>query len=175
MLLQYSAEHHNGTPSTIKGLRIPRKSKHRAFLKSENIPSDVCPSLRSAMGSLAAEVAGDFRGAPRRPKFLCLHGFRTSGEIMRTQVVGKWPEEVTARLDLVFPDAPFPAEGKSDVDGIFPPPYYEWFQFDKVPPLPFPPNPSSISFFPPRFIPIVLSRVSWSTGTWMNASRILRT
>ncbi|KAG6477092.1 hypothetical protein ZIOFF_063368 [Zingiber officinale] len=83
------------------------------------------------MGSLAAEVAGDFGGAPRRPKFLCLHGFRTSGEIMRTQVVGKWPEEVTARLDLVFPDAPFPSEGKSDVDGIFPPPYYEWFQFDK--------------------------------------------
>ncbi|KAG6477419.1 esterase AGAP003155-like [Zingiber officinale] len=83
------------------------------------------------MGSLAAEVAADFGGAPRRPKFLCLHGFRTSGEIMRTQVVGKWPEEVTARLDLVFPDAPFPAEGKSDVDGIFPPPYYEWFQFDK--------------------------------------------
>jgi hypothetical protein len=80
------------------------------------------------MGSL---VAGDGVGA-RRPRFLCLHGFRTSGEIMRKQVVGKWPAEVTARLDLVFPDAPFPAEGKSDVDGIFDPPYYEWFQFDKV-------------------------------------------
>ncbi|KAM0893660.1 hypothetical protein ACQ4PT_024947 [Festuca glaucescens] len=73
------------------------------------------------MGSLGA----------RRPRFLCLHGFRTSGEIMRKQVVGKWPAEVTARLDLVFPDAPFPAEGKSDVEGIFDPPYYEWFQFDK--------------------------------------------
>ncbi|XP_047069635.1 esterase OVCA2-like [Lolium rigidum] len=79
------------------------------------------------MGSLAA---GGGVGA-RRPRFLCLHGFRTSGEIMRKQVVGKWPDEVTARLDLVFPDAPFPAEGKSDVDGIFDPPYYEWFQFDK--------------------------------------------
>jgi len=45
--------------------------------------------------------------------------------------VGKWPAEVTARLDLVFADAPFPAEGKSDVEGIFDPPYYEWFQFDK--------------------------------------------
>lgn len=70
---------------------------------------------------------------PRRPpRFLCLHGFRTSGEIMRKQVLGKWPADVTARLDLVFADAPFPAEGKSDVDGIFDPPYYEWFQFDKV-------------------------------------------
>ncbi|KAI4963896.1 hypothetical protein ZWY2020_010307 [Hordeum vulgare] len=32
--------------------------------------------------------------------------------------------------------------GKSDVDGIFDPPYYEWFQFDKVlhpPPSPLPP------------------------------------
>ncbi|XP_047069110.1 esterase AGAP003155-like [Lolium rigidum] len=80
------------------------------------------------MGSLGG--AGGGVGA-RRPRFLCLHGFRTSGEIMRKQVVGKWPAEVTARLDLVFPDAPFPAEGKSDVDGIFDPPYYEWFQFDK--------------------------------------------
>ncbi|KAJ6814682.1 putative leucine-rich repeat receptor-like protein kinase [Iris pallida] len=70
-------------------------------------------------------------GGGRKPRLLCLHGFRTSGDIMRTQVVGKWPGAVTARLDLVFADAPFPAEGKSDVDGIFPPPYYEWFQFDK--------------------------------------------
>jgi hypothetical protein len=87
------------------------------------------------MGSLGG---GEGVGA-RRPRFLCLHGFRTSGEIMRAQVVGKWPTEVTARLDLVFPDAPFPAEGKSEVEGIFGPPYYEWFQFDKVrPSLPLP-------------------------------------
>ncbi|KAK8717356.1 hypothetical protein V6N13_044627 [Hibiscus sabdariffa] len=32
------------------------------------------------------------------------------------------------RLDLVFLDAPFPALGKSDVEGIFDPPYFEWFQ-----------------------------------------------
>ncbi|KAJ8479986.1 hypothetical protein OPV22_023713 [Ensete ventricosum] len=82
------------------------------------------------MGSLAEADEG-INHPRRRPRFLCLHGFRTSGAIMRTQVVGKWPEEVTARLDLVFPDAPFPAEGKSDVEGIFSPPYYEWFQFDK--------------------------------------------
>ncbi|KAI5022559.1 hypothetical protein ZWY2020_059289 [Hordeum vulgare] len=45
---------------------------------------------------------------------------------------GNWPAEVTACFDLVFADAPFPAEGKSNVEGIFDPPYYEWFQFDKV-------------------------------------------
>ncbi|KAL0908622.1 hypothetical protein M5K25_023126 [Dendrobium thyrsiflorum] len=67
----------------------------------------------------------------RRPRFLCLHGFRTSGEIMRKQVLGKWPDRVTARLDLFFADGSFPAEGKSEVEGIFDPPYYEWFQFIK--------------------------------------------
>ncbi|KAI5016291.1 hypothetical protein ZWY2020_006142 [Hordeum vulgare] len=77
------------------------------------------------MGSLAGRVVA------RRPRFLCLHGFRTSGEIMLKRV-GNWPAEVTARFDLVFADAPFPAEGKSDVDDIFHPPYYEWFQFDKL-------------------------------------------
>ncbi|VVA92527.1 unnamed protein product [Arabis nemorensis] len=66
----------------------------------------------------------------RKPRFLCLHGFRTSGEIMKTQL-HKWPQSVLDRLDLVFLDAPFPCQGKSDVDGIFDPPYYEWFQFNK--------------------------------------------
>ena len=44
----------------------------------------------------------------------------------------KWPQSVLDRLDLVFLDAPFPCQGKSDVEGIFDPPYYEWFQFNKV-------------------------------------------
>ncbi|KAI4321115.1 hypothetical protein MLD38_034535 [Melastoma candidum] len=42
----------------------------------------------------------------RKPRMLCLHGFRTSGDILKKQ-------------------------GKSDVEGIFDPPYYEWFQFNK--------------------------------------------
>lgn len=50
---------------------------------------------------------------------------------MRTQVMGKWPNSVTSRLDLFFADGPFPAEGKSEVEGLFDPPYYEWFQFNK--------------------------------------------
>lgn len=67
----------------------------------------------------------------RKPRLLCLHGFRTSGEILKKQV-HKWPESVVQKLDLVFLDAPYPAQGKSDVEGIFEPPYYEWFQFNKV-------------------------------------------
>nr|VDD05519.1 unnamed protein product [Brassica rapa] len=66
----------------------------------------------------------------RKPRFLCLHGFRTSAEIMKIQL-HKWPKAVIDRLDLVFLDAPFPCQGKSDVDGIFDPPYYEWFQFNE--------------------------------------------
>ena len=67
----------------------------------------------------------------RKPRFLCLHGFRTSAEIMKIQL-HKWPKAVIDRLDLVFLDAPFPCQGKSDVDGVFDPPYYEWFQFNEV-------------------------------------------
>ncbi|KAJ0981449.1 hypothetical protein J5N97_009704 [Dioscorea zingiberensis] len=82
------------------------------------------------MGSLAEENKECVKGG-RKPRILCLHGFRTSGEIMKLQVLTKWPATVTSRVDLVFPDAPWPAAGKSDVEGIFSPPYYEWFQFDK--------------------------------------------
>ncbi|KAK1396049.1 FSH1 domain-containing protein [Heracleum sosnowskyi] len=76
------------------------------------------------MGS-EAEIQG-----PRKPRFLCLHGFRTSGHILKTQLQ-KWPQNVLDQLDLVFPDAPFDCNGKSEVEGIFDPPYYEWFQFNK--------------------------------------------
>ncbi|KOM39771.1 hypothetical protein LR48_Vigan03g315300 [Vigna angularis] len=63
----------------------------------------------------------------RKPRILCLHGFRTSGEILK-QLVLRWPEPVIQNLDLVFLDGQFPSQGRSDVEGIFDPPYYEWFQ-----------------------------------------------
>ncbi|PNX84151.1 dihydrofolate reductase-like protein, partial [Trifolium pratense] len=38
----------------------------------------------------------------------------------------------TCNVTLVeFPNGKFPAGGKSDIESIFPPPYFEWFQFDK--------------------------------------------
>lgn len=67
----------------------------------------------------------------KKPRILCLHGFRTSGEILK-QLVSRWPESVLQKLDLVFLDGQFPAQGKSDVEGIYDPPYYEWFQAHKV-------------------------------------------
>ncbi|MED6141012.1 hypothetical protein PIB30_099138 [Stylosanthes scabra] len=73
---------------------------------------------------------GDEKRIIKKPRFLCLHGFRTSAEILKKQV-HKWPQSVIKKLDLVFLDAPFPCQGKSDVEGIFDPPYYEWFQFNK--------------------------------------------
>lgn len=66
----------------------------------------------------------------KKPRVLCLHGFRTSAEILKKQIF-KWPESVLHNLDLVFLDAPFHSQGKSDVEGIFDPPYFEWFQFNK--------------------------------------------
>jgi hypothetical protein len=37
----------------------------------------------------------------------------------------------------VFLDGIFPAGGKSEVEGVYPPPYFEWFQFNKVKKLSF--------------------------------------
>lgn len=82
---------------------------------------------------------GSEAGIVRKPRVLCLHGFRTSGEILKKQI-GKWPQQVLDNLDLVFPNGAHPAQGKSDVEGIFDPPYYEWFQFNKVW------SPNSVSF-----------------------------
>ncbi|XP_058184948.1 uncharacterized protein LOC131302386 isoform X1 [Rhododendron vialii] len=70
----------------------------------------------------------------RKPRVLCFHGFRTSGKIFeeQTQV---WPEFVREKMDLVFVDAPFPAEGGLEELGVaeelFDPPLYEWFQANK--------------------------------------------
>lgn len=67
----------------------------------------------------------------RKPRTLCLHGFRNSGEILK-KMMGKWPDFVLEMFDFDFPDGPFPARGKSDVEGRYDPPYYEWFQVNEV-------------------------------------------
>ncbi|KAK1291670.1 Rhodanese-like domain-containing protein 6 [Acorus calamus] len=63
-------------------------------------------------------------------KLLCLHGFRTSGAFLQKQI-SKWDPSIFTDFDLVFPDGLYPAGGKSEIEGIFPPPYFEWFQFNK--------------------------------------------
>lgn len=63
-------------------------------------------------------------------RILCLHGFRTSGSFLEKQL-SKWNPSIFAHFDLDFPDGLFPAGGKSEIEGIFPAPYFEWFQFNK--------------------------------------------
>ncbi|KAF8018507.1 hypothetical protein BT93_H3401 [Corymbia citriodora subsp. variegata] len=65
--------------------------------------------------------------AHEKPRILCLHGFRMSAKILETQI-HKWPETVLEKVDLVYLDAPYLSAGKSGVEGIFDPPYFEWFQ-----------------------------------------------
>ncbi|EHA8587088.1 dihydrofolate reductase [Cocos nucifera] len=65
----------------------------------------------------------------KKMKVLCLHGFRTSGSFLRKQI-SKWDSSIFQDFHLDFPDGIFPASGKSDVEGIHPPPYFEWFQFN---------------------------------------------
>ncbi|KAJ9560634.1 hypothetical protein OSB04_005794 [Centaurea solstitialis] len=117
---------------------IPIKFQHdtlHSAIKTSPHPSGIILNLnlnlnlklkrnRTAMGSEGSD-------AIRKPRILCLHGFRTSGEIFRTQTTKKWPESVLEKVELIFLDAPFPCNGKSEVEGIFDPPYYEWFQFNK--------------------------------------------
>lgn len=66
----------------------------------------------------------------RKMKILCLHGFRTSGSFLKKQI-SKWDPSIFSNFDLEFPNGIFPAGGKSDIEGFFPPPYYEWFQFNQ--------------------------------------------
>ncbi|KAF9679472.1 hypothetical protein SADUNF_Sadunf06G0018500 [Salix dunnii] len=66
----------------------------------------------------------------KKMKILCLHGFRTSGSFLQKQI-SKWDPSIFSQFDLDFPDGKYPAGGKSEIEGIFPPPYFEWFQFDK--------------------------------------------
>ena len=62
-----------------------------------------------------------------RPKVLCLHGWRTNGEILSMQMASL---QANTTMDCVFIDAPFPGRGDPDKGiALFYPdrPYYEWF------------------------------------------------
>lgn len=86
---------------------------------------------------------------------LCLHGFQTSGSFMCKQI-SKWDpfifqrrfashllfmsvqniklyilKKITENNAWIEP-AGFPGRGKLDIQGIFLPPYFQWFQFYEV-------------------------------------------
>ncbi|KAK9012822.1 hypothetical protein V6N11_040855 [Hibiscus sabdariffa] len=84
----------------------------------------------------------------RKPRILCLHGFRTSAEILKKQVL-VWPSTVLEKLDLDFLDAPYPAQHKSGAEGIYHPPHYEWFQGSSY-----------------------ISRVAWNAKRWISLTRV---
>lgn len=65
----------------------------------------------------------------RKLRILCMHGFRTSGSILAQQVaLANWAPLIGDIAELVFIDAPWPAQGPSDVERKFAGPYFEWYQ-----------------------------------------------
>lgn len=61
-------------------------------------------------------------------RVLCLHGFRTSGNVFKQQMMmAQWDKALYDLLDMVFVNAPFAASGKSEVEGFFDSPFYEWW------------------------------------------------
>lgn len=62
-----------------------------------------------------------------KQKVLCLHGWRTNGEILSMQMAAL---QANTTMDCVYIDAPFPGRGDPDKGiALFYPdrPYYEWF------------------------------------------------
>ena len=96
-------------------------------------------------GCMAIEEAGDdgdhetatvkltpVAEASRKPNFLCLHGWRTKGDILSMQMAAL---QANTNMNCIFIDAPFLGRGKPDEGiAIFYPdrPYYEWFYRTKV-------------------------------------------
>jgi len=66
----------------------------------------------------------------RKLKLLGLHGFRTSGAILRHQL-SKWGPALNNLFDVDCLDGPLPCSGKSEVEGLFEGPYYEWYRSNK--------------------------------------------
>ncbi|KAF7112718.1 hypothetical protein RHSIM_RhsimUnG0200500 [Rhododendron simsii] len=67
----------------------------------------------------------------KKPRFLCLHGLRMSAGVLQTQLIKRWPEALLGKLDLVFPNGPYLAQRKSDIEDFYDPPFYEWFQYSQ--------------------------------------------
>ncbi|CAH1443322.1 unnamed protein product [Lactuca virosa] len=129
----------NVTLLVINKSRVKIQHATLSSIYNRQNPPYICSNLTGTIHNLRSNRAvlektmgseGSDLFVKRKPRILCLHGFRTSGEIFKTQLK-KWPESVHEKVQFFFPDAPFPCNGKSEVEGIFDPPYYEWFQFNK--------------------------------------------
>eukprot|EP01025_Chloroclados_australasicus_P008438 TRINITY_DN1299_c0_g2_i3.p2 TRINITY_DN1299_c0_g2~~TRINITY_DN1299_c0_g2_i3.p2 ORF type:complete len:240 (-),score=18.39 TRINITY_DN1299_c0_g2_i3:1329-2048(-) len=73
------------------------------------------------------------QGPSRKIRILCLHGLRTSGEILKQQLtLAQWPQKLGDYIYFDCITAPHPASGKIPGDVSFPPPYFEWFNSIEV-------------------------------------------
>ncbi|KAF5747909.1 dihydrofolate reductase-like [Tripterygium wilfordii] len=104
----------------------------RATNPKHSLPCLIKASLVATLTEMERKEKMEVQEEERKKKMkiLCLHGFRTSGKFLQKQI-SKWDPSIFANFDLDFPDGIYPAGGKSDIEGIFPAPYFEWFQFNK--------------------------------------------
>lgn len=73
--------------------------------------------------------ADEVQSKPRvsKARVLCLHGWRTNGEILSMQMAAL---QANVTIECLFIDAPFPGKGEPDkgIAFFYPDrPYYEWF------------------------------------------------
>eukprot|EP00457_Paulinella_chromatophora_P013886 gb/GEZN01014243.1/.p1 GENE.gb/GEZN01014243.1/~~gb/GEZN01014243.1/.p1 ORF type:complete len:279 (-),score=44.91 gb/GEZN01014243.1/:126-962(-) len=90
-------------------------------------------SAKTALVSPFASIAS----AKKKRRVLCLHGFRTSGEVLKWQLsflLKRLHEKSGTHWEFSYLDAPLPASGTTDamIMEIFGTgPYYEWWNAEK--------------------------------------------
>eukprot|EP01023_Acetabularia_acetabulum_P062470 TRINITY_DN7693_c0_g1_i2.p3 TRINITY_DN7693_c0_g1~~TRINITY_DN7693_c0_g1_i2.p3 ORF type:complete len:240 (+),score=30.90 TRINITY_DN7693_c0_g1_i2:151-870(+) len=66
-------------------------------------------------------------------RLLCLHGFWTSGKILKQQLqLANWQDKFGDLVEFEFLTAPHKATGKIPEDVSFPGPYFEWWNAKKI-------------------------------------------
>lgn len=108
-------------------VREPRKIMGNCLEVIKNQGEDVAAA--SATQAACGNTAMDRKisTSDHKLRILCLHGWRTNGEILSMQMAAL---RANTRMNCVFIDAPFPGKGEPDKGiAFFYPnrPYYEWF------------------------------------------------
>lgn len=62
----------------------------------------------------------------KKPRILCLHGHGSSGADLKKKM-GKWPSFVLEKMDIVFINAPFLLQAKSDENDDDDQPSFGWY------------------------------------------------
>ena len=95
---------------------------------SDKSVTSVHIEYEAAMGvSVSQEMTTVSSEEPRKPKLLCLHGFRTSGRILSMQMSAF---RYNTEIDCSFMDGPHPCRGEPDtgIAMVYPnETYFEWY------------------------------------------------